>query len=246
MATPTTGVAMEMREKKLNDSREWALPHQGRRRRNAARQLSDAPCNQHDNSGRRVPDALGSRPDAAAGSRRIPGRRGAEPGRPELAAIVAAVEEMREDRPRIGVGGLCQQFRCRGGQWTLVTREDVRAALALIECAARREFTAPHSAERSRRRAARTPHVSWPQFRQAVTEWRDRGADVPGIVARLRESGWQVGHDDVTGALRRIKAANAPRHFLPGQSLPAPRQPGPGICLSCEAPITDLGLCRCS
>jgi hypothetical protein len=153
---------------------------------------------------------------------------------------------MREELPRIGVGGLYQQFRCRGGRWALVTREDVRVALAGIECAARREFTAPISCERFRRPVARTPHGSWPQFREALAGLRDGGADVTGIVRGLRAAGWRVSDDDVTGALRRIKAANTPRHFLPGRSLPVPRRAGPGICSSCGTPVTDLGLCRCS
>lgn len=45
---------------------------------------------------------------------------------------------------------------------------------------------------------------------------------------------------------RRIAAANAPRHFPPGRSLPAPRQAAPGLCPSCGIRVTDLGLCRCS
>lgn len=129
----------------------------------------------------------------------------------------------------------------------MITPEDVRVALAGIECAARREFHCPEPGKEFRRPVARTPHGSWPLFRQAVAELHERGADVAGIVRLLPERGWrQVGHDDVAGALRRIRAANTPRHFLPGRSLPAPRQAGPGICPSCGIRITDLGLCRCS
>ncbi len=154
---------------------------------------------------------------------------------------------MREEMPGIRLGGLYQQFRCRGGRWALLTREDVRTALAGIECVARRKSLFTGAEEAFRRPAPPTPHGSWPLFRQAVAELRDRGADVPGIVRVLRDRGWQrVDRDDVAGALRRIKAANAPRQFLPGRSLPAPRQTGPGICPSCGVLITDLGLCRCS
>jgi hypothetical protein len=223
--------------------REWALPRQNRRYGNAAKLL---------------PDGLGDRHNAASApgtrrrpsvidSRRVPGRRDAEEGKPALTAIIAAIEEMREDLPRIGVGGLYLQFRCRGGRWALVTREDVRVALAEIECAARREFLPPDGTAHSRRPGGRTPYGSWPQFERAVDEVRERGADVAGIVRQLRERGWQrVGPDEVAVALRRIKAANAPLHFLPGRSLPAPRRPVPGVCPSCEVLITELGLCRCS
>ncbi|GAA3953491.1 hypothetical protein [Actinoplanes auranticolor] len=221
--------------KQRNDrSAEWSVPRQERRAGNAGKWLSGAGA---------APDA---RPGATSSINRAPGQRGPERGRPALPAIIAAVEEMREDRPRIDVGGLYQQFRCRGGRWALVTREDVRVALAGIECTARRKFAAPRAEGASPRRTARTPHGAWPQFREAVTELRDSGADLPGIVRWLRAADWQVSQDDVAGALRRIKAANAPRHFLPGQSLPAPRPTGPGICPSCEAPVTELGLCRCS
>jgi hypothetical protein len=222
--------------KQRNDkSREWAVPRQQRRPGNA---------------GGRFPDTGSAhgpaRPAVIRPTGRTPGQRGAERGRPGLPAIIGAIEEMREELPRIGVGGIYQQFRCRGGRWAEISREDVRVALAGIECAARREFVAPIPGERFHRPAARTPHGSWPQFRQALTELRDSGADVAAIVRRLRTAGWRVSHDDVTGALRRIKAANAPRHFLPGRSLPAPRQAGPGICPSCGAPVTERGLCRCS
>ncbi|GIE48898.1 hypothetical protein Ani05nite_24320 [Amorphoplanes nipponensis] len=154
---------------------------------------------------------------------------------------------MREELPRISVGGLCQQFRCRGGGWALVTREDVRMALADIECAERREFVAPPGSENARRPAARTPHGCWPQFQQAVAALSDGGCGAAVILRSLREAGWrQVGPDEVAGALRRIKAANAARHFGPGRPLPAPRQSAPGLCPSCEVPVTDLGRCRCS
>jgi hypothetical protein len=221
--------------KQRNDrNREWSVPRQERRAGNAGNWLSGAGASPE------------PRRRATSSINRAPGQRGPERGRPGMPAIVAAVEEMRDDRPRIDVGGLYQQFRCRGGRWALVTREDVRVALAGIECAARREFAAPRPAGASPRRTVRTPHGAWPQFREAVTELRNSGADMPGIVRGLRAAGWQVSHDDVAGALRRIKAANTPRHFLPGQSLPAPRQAGPGICPSCETPVTELGLCRCS
>jgi len=215
-------------EQRNDKSREWSVPRQERRYGNAAKWL---------------PDGLGNRPDAGPATG-LPRR---AMSRPALPAIIGAVQEMRKTLPRIGVGGLYQQFRCRGGRWALVTREDVRVALAGIECAARREFLYPSAAGQFRRPVPRTPHGCWPLFRQAVAELRDRGADVAGIVRTLREDGWrQVGPDDVAGALRRIKAANAPRHFLPGRPLPAPRQAGPGICPSCGMRITDLGLCRCS
>jgi hypothetical protein len=217
--------------KQRNDrSREWSVPRQERRTGNAGKWLPDA----------------GAAPAPRVSINRAPGQRGAERGRPGMPAIIAAVEEMREDRPRIDVGGLYQQFRCRGGRWALVTREDVRVALAEIECAARREFAAPRPAGATPRRTARTPHGAWPQFREAVAELQNSGADLLAMVRELRAAGWRVSEDDVAGALRRIKVANAPRHFLPGQSLPAPRQAGPGVCPSCEIPITDLGLCRCS
>jgi hypothetical protein len=215
-------------EQQRNDkSGEWAAPRQQRRFANAGRQWP----------GRRAVHPV---------TRRLPGQHGTVRAKPVLSAIMEAVEEMREELPRIDVGGLYQQFRCRGGNWALVTREDVRAALAGIESAARREFVAPETEEPSRRPVTRTPHSAWPQFRQAVGELYDGGADICEMVRRLRASGWRVSADDVAGALRRIKAANTPRHFLPGRSLPAPRQAGPGICPSCGRPVTDLGLCRCS
>ena len=221
-------------------SQEWAPPRQNRRYGNATKLL---------------PDGFGGRTNAAfppgarqrAGTpltRRAPDQRDPAEVKPGLPEIIKAVEEMREDWPRIEVGGLYLQFRCRGGRWTLVTREDVRRALAGIECAARREFLAARGAKKP---VARTPHGFWPQFQAAVGELSGAGAEVDRIIRVLRERGWQrVGRDDVTRALRRIKAANAPRHFLPGRSLPAPRQAAPGLCPSCEVPITDLGLCRCS
>jgi len=226
-----------------NRSREWTPPRQGVRYENAAKSLPE------DFGGRRnaaVPPGL-RRLRTGPDHRRAPAQRDAEAAKPALTAIIQAVEEMREDLPRIDVGGLYLQFRCRGGRWALVTREDVRVALAGIECAARREFLPPGGTESARRPIPRTPYGFWPQFQQAVAELSDAGTEVAGILRSLREQGWQrVGHDDVTRALRRIKAANTPRHFLPGRSLPAPRQAAPGLCPSCEAPVTDLGLCRCS
>jgi hypothetical protein len=226
-----------------NRSREWVPPRQEARYGNAAKLLPE------DVGGRRnaaVPPGLRRRPSVPY-NRRAPAQREAEAGKPALPAIIQAVEEMREDLPRIDVGGLYQQFRCRGGRWALVTREDVRMALAGIECAARREFLAPEGTESVRRPVVRTPYGCWPQFQQAVAELSDTGTEVAGILRSLHDQGWQrVGHDDVTRALRRIKAANTPRHFLPGRSLPAPRQAAPGLCPSCAAPVTDLGLCRCS
>jgi hypothetical protein len=96
------------------------------------------------------------------------------------------------------------------------------------------------------RPAPRTPHCSWPQFQQAVAELSGPDADVTAIVGLLNERGWRAGPDDVTRALRRVKAANAARNLLPGRSLPTPRQAAPGLCPACEVPITDLGMCRCS
>jgi hypothetical protein len=230
-------------EQRANRGQEWSLPRQNRRYGNAAKQLPDG-------FGGRLNAAAppGTRRRiAAADGRRDPGHHGAENGKPGLAAIIEAVEEMREDLPRISVGGLYLQFRCRGGRWALVTREDVRVALAGIECAARREFLPPDGPESRRRPAARTPHGSWAQFQQAVAELGGRGAEPAAMLRLLRDLGWQrVGPDDVTRALRRIRTANTPWHFLPGRSLPAPRQAAPGLCPSCEAPVTDLGLCRCS
>ncbi|MFI7542552.1 hypothetical protein [Actinoplanes sp. NPDC049599] len=226
-----------------NASRQWAPPRQKRRPANAAKSLPDGFGGRSN-----VASAPGTRRrETPAGTARTSARPVVETGKPALRAIIQAVEEMREDRPRICVGGLYLQFRCRGGRWALVTREDVRVALAGIECAARREFLAPGGAESPRRPAARTPHGSWPLFQQAVAELGGRGADPAGMLRLLHERGWQrVGHDDVARALRRIGTANTPRHFLPGQSLPAPRQAAPGLCPSCAVPITDLGLCRCS
>ena len=230
-------------EQRNDQGREWSLLRQARRYGNAARRPPDVFQGRHN-----APDVPGLRRRAAA----VDGRRAAdgrddEMGKPALPAIIAAVEEMREDRPRAGVGGLYMQFRCRGGRWALVTLEDVRVALAGIECAARREFLPPSGTESIRRPMPRTPHGFWPQFQRAVAELSDQGSDVAGMARLLHGLGWRrVGHDDVARALRRIKAANAPRNFLPGRSLPAPRQAAPGLCPSCEVPITDLGLCRCS
>jgi hypothetical protein len=230
-------------EQRNGKGQEWTLPRQNRRYGNAAK---------------RLPEGFGGRFNAAAppgtrrrdpavGPQRTPGHRDAETGKPALAAIIEAVEEMREDVPRISVGGLYLQFRCRGGRWALVTREDVRMALAGIECTARREFLPPEGTESVRRPVSRTPHGCWPQFQQAVAELGARGADVAGILRLLPGLGWEkVARDDVTRALRRIRTANTPWHFLPGRPLPAPRQAAPGLCPSCEVLITDRGLCRCS
>ena len=223
---------MVINAKRHNDRNgEQFVPRQGRRPANNGARLHDGP---------------GNRPAAASGSHgRKAGTSQDEHGKPSLRSIITAVEEMREDRPRIDVGGLYLQFRCRGGRWALVTREDVRAALAGIECVARREFVAPDSGEQFRRPAARTPHASWPPFLKAVAGLRDRGLEAPEMVSELRASGWQATRDDVAAALRRTHT-NTPRPFPPGRPLPAPRPAGPEICGSCGVVVTDLGLCRCS
>lgn len=161
-----------------------------------------------------------------------------------MVSIIEAVEVMREDHPRIDVGGLYQQFRCRGGRWALITREDVRIALAGLECAARQEFPVPHP----QRIVPRTPEGAWPQFQRAVTDLHTTGGlDAVEITRHLIDTGWsQVAEADVTAVLRRIRTANTGRHFMPGRSLPAPRRTVPEICPSCDVRITDLGTCRCS
>jgi hypothetical protein len=222
--------------------RDWGPPRQARRYGNAAKRLPDGFAGRYN-----AASPPGVRRRTPADGHRAAGRPAAEESKPALAAIIAAVEELREDLPRAGVGGLYLQFRCRGGRWALVTLEDVRVALARIECAARREFRPPDGAGTGRRPVPRTPHGSWPQFQQAVAELSDRGTEVAGMLEVLHERGWQrVGSDDVTRALRRIKAANAPGHYRPGRSLPTPRQAAPGLCPACEVPVTDLGRCRCS
>jgi hypothetical protein len=220
--------------------REWQLPLQARRRGNAAGRLPDGRPDG-------APPTGTQRRITAAERHRAAGPADAETGKPALPAIIAAVEELREDLPRAGVGALYLQFRCRGGRWALVTLEDVRVALAGIERAARREFLPPAGTDSSRRPVPRTPHGFWPEFQRAVAELSDRGIDVAGSVRLLHDTGWrQVGPDDVIRARRRLKAVNTPGHFLPGRSLPTPRQAAPGLCPACEVPVTDLGLCRCS
>jgi hypothetical protein len=223
-------------ESKQRNGRKWTPPRQNGRSDNAAKHLTDG---------------FGIGPNAAfpPGARQrtplVPPP--AEEGKPTRAAIVLAVEELREDHPRIDVGGLYLQFRCRGGRWSLVTREDVRAALADIECAARREFRSPEVSEAPKRAAVRTPQGYWEQFQQAVADLHDGGTDPETIVRTLTGSGWRRVHrDDVTAALRRLRTANTPWHFRPGRPLPAPRPAPPGLCPSCDFPVTDLGLCRCS
>jgi len=172
-----------------NNSGHWTPPSRQPHHHNAARRLPDGFGGRHNAA---TPPGT-RRPDVPAGRHRLPGQRAAEAGKPEPAAIRAAVEEWREEA------------------------------------------------------GARTPHGYWPQFQQAVAELSAGGVDVAGMVRLLHAAGWrQVGPDEVTGALRRIKAANAARHFLPGRSLPAPRPAPPGRCPSCEVPVTEWGLCRCS